>query len=170
MLKAPGTKRLKLKCDIPVLNFAFKFNLRRYKEGVPSQRVVQCDSLEAVAAAVASGKQPDVNIAQRCVADPLLVDGGRKASLHFYVVVTGVGSDGSVEAGLSKGFTLRTCPQPYYFGIVEDSEAEDPGSGVRRNGAHLTTRGDGGDLTRSRRREVATSEAGAYTRPPFSST
>ena len=30
MLKAPGTKRLKLKYDEPPSNFAFKFNLRRY--------------------------------------------------------------------------------------------------------------------------------------------
>jgi hypothetical protein len=28
-LKAPGTKRLKLKCDEQLSNFAFKFNLRR---------------------------------------------------------------------------------------------------------------------------------------------
>jgi len=28
-LKVPGTKRLKLKCDGPLSNFAFKFNLRR---------------------------------------------------------------------------------------------------------------------------------------------
>ena len=34
-LKAPGTKRLKLTYDEPVSNFAFKFNLRRY-------RVVMC--------------------------------------------------------------------------------------------------------------------------------
>ena len=29
-LKAPGTKRLKLKYDEPLSKFAFKFNLRRY--------------------------------------------------------------------------------------------------------------------------------------------
>jgi hypothetical protein len=29
-LKAPGIKLLKLKDDKPLLNFAFKFNLRRY--------------------------------------------------------------------------------------------------------------------------------------------
>ena len=29
-LKAPGTKRLKLKYDAPLSKFAFKFNLRRY--------------------------------------------------------------------------------------------------------------------------------------------
>ena len=29
-LKAPGIKRLKLKYDEPLSNFAFKFNLRRY--------------------------------------------------------------------------------------------------------------------------------------------
>ena len=28
-LKLPGAKRLKLKCDEPLLNFAFNFNLRR---------------------------------------------------------------------------------------------------------------------------------------------
>ena len=31
-LKPPATKRLKLKCDEPPLNFAFKFNLRRYSQ------------------------------------------------------------------------------------------------------------------------------------------
>ena len=31
-LKAPGTKRLKLKSDELLSNFAFKFNLRRYTE------------------------------------------------------------------------------------------------------------------------------------------
>jgi len=31
-LKPPGTERLNLKCDILLLNFAFKFNLRRYNE------------------------------------------------------------------------------------------------------------------------------------------
>ena len=31
-LKPPGTKRLKLKCDEPLSNFAFNFNLRRYIE------------------------------------------------------------------------------------------------------------------------------------------
>ena len=33
-LKAPRTKRLKLKYDEPISNFAFKFNLRRYTEVV----------------------------------------------------------------------------------------------------------------------------------------
>ena len=30
VLKASGTVRLKLKCDVLITNFAFKFNLRRY--------------------------------------------------------------------------------------------------------------------------------------------
>jgi len=29
-VKAPGSKRLKLKCDEPLSNFAFKFNMRPY--------------------------------------------------------------------------------------------------------------------------------------------
>jgi hypothetical protein len=31
-LKPPGTKRLKLRCDILLLTSAFNFNLRRYTE------------------------------------------------------------------------------------------------------------------------------------------
>ena len=30
MLKPPGTKHLKLRCDEPLLNLGFNFNLRRY--------------------------------------------------------------------------------------------------------------------------------------------
>jgi len=33
-LKAPGTKRLKLRCDKLLSDFAFKFNLRRYTQGL----------------------------------------------------------------------------------------------------------------------------------------
>ena len=32
-LKPPGTKRLKLKCDILLSTFAFNFDLRRYMMG-----------------------------------------------------------------------------------------------------------------------------------------
>ena len=32
MLKAPGKKRLKRKCDEPPSNFAFKFNMHRYNK------------------------------------------------------------------------------------------------------------------------------------------
>ena len=32
-LRAPGIKRLKLKCEVPLSNFAFKFNLRRHDKG-----------------------------------------------------------------------------------------------------------------------------------------
>jgi len=33
-LKPPGTKRLKLKCDVLLSTFAFKYNLRRYMKGL----------------------------------------------------------------------------------------------------------------------------------------
>jgi len=36
MLKAPEIKRLKLKRDEVVSSFAFKFNLRRYNQGISS--------------------------------------------------------------------------------------------------------------------------------------
>ena len=38
-LKAPGTKRLKLKNDEPVSNVAFKFNLRRYTKVAALQQL-----------------------------------------------------------------------------------------------------------------------------------
>ena len=34
-LKPPGTKRLKLKCDVPLSDLAFKFHLRHYTEARP---------------------------------------------------------------------------------------------------------------------------------------
>jgi hypothetical protein len=35
MLKPPRTKRLKLKCDILLSSYSFKFNLRRYTSASP---------------------------------------------------------------------------------------------------------------------------------------
>jgi len=37
-LKAPGNKRMKLKCDKLLSTSAFKFNLRRYSPGAPACR------------------------------------------------------------------------------------------------------------------------------------
>jgi len=37
-LKSPGSKRLKLKCDVLLSNFTFKFNLRRYDLKSPFDR------------------------------------------------------------------------------------------------------------------------------------
>jgi len=55
-LKAPGTKRLKLKCDQPLTNVAFKFKLRRYT------KVLWSDSGTAggTAAAAETGVVPQV--------------------------------------------------------------------------------------------------------------
>jgi hypothetical protein len=36
-LKAPGTKRLKLKCDEPLSKFAFNFKSRRYSKAIVGQ-------------------------------------------------------------------------------------------------------------------------------------
>ena len=43
-LKAPGTKRLKLECDKPLSNFAFKFNLRRYTKISPHKPLIKVRS------------------------------------------------------------------------------------------------------------------------------
>ena len=52
MLKAPGTKRLKLKHDEPLLNFAFKFNLRHtIKHGQRRGDEVGCCNLKNVSQA-----------------------------------------------------------------------------------------------------------------------
>jgi len=42
-LQPPGSELLKLKCDGPLSNFAFNFNLRRYTEVV--QETLKCDPL-----------------------------------------------------------------------------------------------------------------------------
>jgi len=51
-LKPPGTKGLKLKCDKLLLNFAFKFNLRRYILVVIDEFNGQIDALENLTAHV----------------------------------------------------------------------------------------------------------------------
>ena len=45
MLKPPGTRHLKLKCDILVSTFAFKFNLRRYTTVAVAAGVAGFDSI-----------------------------------------------------------------------------------------------------------------------------
>ena len=40
-LKAPGTKRMKLQCGELLSSFAFKFDLRRYNKGRPSDGATQ---------------------------------------------------------------------------------------------------------------------------------
>jgi hypothetical protein len=44
--KPPGTKRLKLKHDEPLSNFAFKFDMRRYSVGAPPPRRDWCSARE----------------------------------------------------------------------------------------------------------------------------
>jgi hypothetical protein len=56
-LKAAGTKRLKLKCDQPLSNFAFNFNVRHYNsdsDGVPSLLSSDGEEERARAATAAS--------------------------------------------------------------------------------------------------------------------
>ena len=45
-LKAPGTKLLKLKCDKPLSNFAFEFNLRRYTKAQAVRNFTESRLLE----------------------------------------------------------------------------------------------------------------------------
>jgi hypothetical protein len=48
-LKPPGTKRLKLEHDVPLSNFAFKFNLRRYTsaQGTVFELCQECYDVES---------------------------------------------------------------------------------------------------------------------------
>jgi len=214
----------------------------RVYEGVTTQRVVRVESAAELAAALAAASGANSNkkgtaavaaaapqaraavMAQRCVANPLLVAGGtRKATLHFYVCVTDVSVDVAVnvgelpkrdmtdaasptadvdaasttaaaaataliqarlssltadasatspaaaaaaaavviQAGLSTGFTLKTCPDAYsedYEGAAAEAMAGATGMGGhssrKSNGAHITGRDAGGDIARCDRREV----------------
>ena len=56
MLKPPGTKHLKLKCDILHSTFAFNFYLRRYSKGARGEGGGGGDSAAAAAAAAAARK------------------------------------------------------------------------------------------------------------------
>jgi len=55
-LKAPGTKRLKLKSDEPLLKFAFSFNLRRYSQ--VHSRTFRVEEPSAPAAGAGAGAGP----------------------------------------------------------------------------------------------------------------
>ena len=56
-LKAPGIKRLKLKCDTLLSNFAFNFNLRRYIEGLDGADVF-VDLTQALPAQLLTAEAP----------------------------------------------------------------------------------------------------------------
>ena len=60
-LTLPGTKRLKLKCDVPLSKFAFNFNLRRYNEEivrVETENASLRERLDEAAAAAEDGRAP----------------------------------------------------------------------------------------------------------------
>jgi hypothetical protein len=53
-LKPPGTKRLKLKCDILLSTSAFKLNLRRYALGMETPQDMKCDSCTGISHVMAA--------------------------------------------------------------------------------------------------------------------
>jgi hypothetical protein len=58
VLKAPGSMLLKVRCDEPLSNVAFNFNLRCYSVGVASSEIFELDiSSEAAAESKAGGLQ-----------------------------------------------------------------------------------------------------------------
>jgi hypothetical protein len=79
VLKAFGTKRLKLQHDEPVSNFAFNFNLRRYTEGLlvfSLQWIVGRggETSLAIASLSSNGEEAGAFVA---AADPALLTVGR---------------------------------------------------------------------------------------------
>jgi hypothetical protein len=62
-LKALGTKRLKLKCDEPLSNFAFKFNLRRYTLEGTSVQMANTTDAELAEALVMAKEYTNVSMA-----------------------------------------------------------------------------------------------------------
>jgi len=57
-LKAPGTKRLKVKCCIMLSTFAFKFNLHRYIMELAYHHKARSDLTALVAGAASGGSYP----------------------------------------------------------------------------------------------------------------
>ena len=78
------------------------------------------------------GDDAECLLAQRCVSNPATLEGGRKYSLHFYVVVFGVepkpknetgdetGPHVVVNAKVTKGFRLCVAPGRYVEGGGDD--------------------------------------------------
>jgi len=73
MLKQPGTKHLKLKCDILLTTFAFKFNLRRYNVVAPPLEPVIVAACPA-AAATLEDSAAAITLHGTLIADLVAVD------------------------------------------------------------------------------------------------
>ena len=65
-LQAPGSKRLKLKCEEPLSNFAFKFNLRHYTQVGPSAAAAAAAAAARKAAATNKRKAASVGSSFPC--------------------------------------------------------------------------------------------------------
>jgi hypothetical protein len=97
-LKPPGTKRLKVKCDILMSTSAFKFNLRRYNEEEEEEllAVAACGDI----AVSAAGSEAAATVAGE----------GCGASDSFYGSdqrLAGLGGDIAAAAGSGQ---CRSCP------------------------------------------------------------
>jgi hypothetical protein len=72
-LKPPGTERLKLECDNPLSDFAFKFNLRRYSMTHAHMRaryVLTAVGTPGPDGQVPQGAWTDVVVGRRCGGSP----------------------------------------------------------------------------------------------------
>ena len=56
-MKPPGTERFKLKYDLPLSNFAFKLNLRRYTQEARRAYLAQCAAVQAAVDAAAATRK-----------------------------------------------------------------------------------------------------------------
>jgi hypothetical protein len=86
-LKAPGTKRLTLKCDEPLSSFAFKYNLRRYTTDDAALKP-RARALEVLGMLVSARAGPATNCSKypsNTFADPRLLN-----DLASYDVVSNV--------------------------------------------------------------------------------
>jgi hypothetical protein len=99
-LKAPGSKRLKLKCDNPLSSFAFKFDLRRYNEALEEvMRAVEAGGAEhdRVVARLTADGSAGARAAERAAAAergaPLAVDGMSPIHLKPSLRHSGVAED-----------------------------------------------------------------------------
>jgi hypothetical protein len=79
VLKGPGTKRLKLKCDEPFSDFAFNLNLRCHNKGRPKVHLrARLDSAEASERAMDSGSGKTAGAASS-IEDEILTKGLQRA-------------------------------------------------------------------------------------------
>ena len=122
-LKAPGTKRLKRKCDDPLLNFIFNFNLRRYITFVNARGV-----------GLGSKVQNALTVAKLGLMAAVVLGAAAFAAGHPHLAAHRL-AGGNLTAG-GGGGGMRLAGGGHLGGGSVGGASDVGGSGINRSGVH----------------------------------